>query len=82
MKAVVYTQYGPPEVFKVKEIDKPVPKDNQVLIKVKASSVNVTDYTRFRRQLDGGKTPLSMRLIDTFYTKLLGRFPEVRLPAL
>jgi NADPH:quinone reductase-like Zn-dependent oxidoreductase len=43
MKAVVHTKYGPPEVVKVIEVDKPKPNDNEVLIKVFASTVNRTD---------------------------------------
>lgn len=43
MKAAVYTKYGPPEVVKIMEVDKPVPNDNEVLIKVLAATVNRTD---------------------------------------
>jgi NADPH:quinone reductase-like Zn-dependent oxidoreductase len=43
MKAIVHTKYGPPEVAKLLEVPKPVPKNNEVLIKVYASTVNRTD---------------------------------------
>jgi NADPH:quinone reductase-like Zn-dependent oxidoreductase len=44
MKAAVHTRYGPPEVVQITEVEKPVPKDNEVLIKVRAASVNPYDW--------------------------------------
>ena len=48
MKAIVYTKYGPPDVLKIDEVEKPTPKDKQVLIKVHAASVNAGDYRVMR----------------------------------
>lgn len=44
MKAVVYTKYGSPDVLELKEVDKPVPEDDEVLIRVHAASVNSWDW--------------------------------------
>jgi len=44
MKAAVYTRYGPPDVVQITDVEKPVPKDNEVLIRVRAASVNPLDW--------------------------------------
>jgi NADPH:quinone reductase-like Zn-dependent oxidoreductase len=57
MKAVVYTDYGPPDVLQIRDIKKPVPTDDQVLIKVHAAAVNPYDWHFIRG------TPYVMRLM-------------------
>ena len=48
MKAIVYTKCGPPEVLQLKEVAKPTPRDDEVLIKVQAVSVNRSDWEGLR----------------------------------
>ena len=43
MKAIVYTEYGSPDVLQIEEVEKPAPKDNEVLIRVQATPVNFGD---------------------------------------
>jgi len=57
MKAIVNTKYGSPDVLELKEIEKPTPKENEVLIKVRAASLNALDWHLMR-----GK-PLAVRLM-------------------
>ena len=63
MKAIVYTKYGHPKVLQLKEIEKPVPKDNEVLVKVYAVSINASDWEILR-----GK-PLYTRMYGLFKPK-------------
>lgn len=47
MKAIIWSEYGSPEHLKLREIPKPIPKENEVLVSVKATSVNRTDCAMF-----------------------------------
>jgi len=67
MKAIVYREYGSPDVLKCEEIEKPVPRDDEVLLKVRAASVNPLDW----RLMKGG--PLLMRLFLGLTKPRLGR---------
>jgi NADPH:quinone reductase-like Zn-dependent oxidoreductase len=68
MKAIVYDRYGPPDVLRCQELEKPVPTDDQVLIRVRGSSVNPYDWhfirgtPSFIRLFTGIRAPKSMRL--------------------
>ncbi|MBE9528108.1 MAG: NAD(P)-dependent alcohol dehydrogenase [Proteobacteria bacterium] len=57
MKAVLFTEYGPPEVLRIEEVEKPVPKENEVLVKVHAASINSWDWELLRG------TPFVNRLV-------------------
>ena len=58
MKAIVYREYGGPEVLRYKEVEKPVPKNNEVLIKVHVASVNPLDW----RLMSGKPMPLRLAI--------------------
>ena len=48
MRAVLHTKYGPPDVLQLKEVDKPVPRDHELLLKVRAASINAYDWRHVR----------------------------------
>ncbi len=59
MKAIVYTEYGSPDVLQLKEVEMPSPKDNEILVKVQAASLNAGDWhalrgTPFLQRLESG----------------------------
>ena len=63
MKAIVYEQYGSPDVLRLTEIEIPVPKDDQVLVKVHAASANALDWRRF------AMWPIVARLMEGGFSK-------------
>lgn len=65
MKAIICTKYGPPEVLQIKDVEKPTPKDNEVLIKVIATTVHIGD-TKIRR-LEPGLVPVK----DFFFKPMM-----------
>ncbi len=57
MKAIVYTKYGSPDVLQLREVEKPEPKENEILVRVRATSVNRTDCANLRAK------PFIMRFV-------------------
>src|SRR3970040_1423607 len=57
MTALVHTRYGPPDLLELREVEIPIPKESQVLVKVRAASIKAADYITLR------STPVLIRLM-------------------
>jgi NADPH:quinone reductase-like Zn-dependent oxidoreductase len=68
MKAVVCTKYGPPEVLQLQEVEKPTPREDEVLIRVAAASINALEWHFMRA--------------DPFFIRLMGGFQKPKDPIL
>ncbi len=61
MKAAVYSRYGPPDVVHIAEVEKPVPRDDEALIKIRAASVNPLDWHFVRGTPYVGRVMMGLR---------------------
>ena len=61
MKAIVTTKYGSPDVLQLNEVDKPTIEDGEVLVKVRAASVNAADWHMLRG------TPFPIRFVSGLF---------------
>lgn len=81
MKAIICTRYGPPEVLQIKEIEKPAPKDNEVLVKVYATTTHIGD-TKIRR-LEPGLGPVKDFFFRPMMRIMLGfKGPRNKIPGM
>ena len=63
MKAIVYTEYGPPDVLRLKDVEKPTPKSNEILVKVYATTVSSgVLWTRSGKHPDSRLFTLAVRM--------------------
>ncbi len=67
MKAAIYTNYGPPEVVRIADVEKPVPRDDEVLIKVHAAAVNPLDWRLMKGE------PRVLRIMPRLLKMPIGR---------
>jgi NADPH:quinone reductase-like Zn-dependent oxidoreductase len=61
MKAIIYTEYGSPDVLQFKDVEKPVPEGNEILVKIHAASANPADWHTMRAE------PFLARLVNGFF---------------
>ena len=81
MKAIVYTDYGPPEVLQLKEVEKPVPRDNEILVRVHATPVSFGD-TLVRNLKDVTPEKFHMPFLFWLFAKMYFGFKKPRITIL
>ncbi len=75
MSAIVSAQYGTPRVLKLKDVEKPTPRDNEVLVEVHAASINAADW--HRRTVDNFLVRLAAGMFKPGNTILGGELPPI-----
>ena len=81
MKAIVYTEYGPPDVLQLKEVEKPTPKEDEVLIRVYATSVAYGDILARNFRIVSPRK-FTMPMLFWLYTKMYFGFRKPRITIL
>jgi len=77
MKAIVYTKYGPPDVLQLKDIETPTPKDNEVLVKIHAVSLNAPDLDYLRGRFFARFQGLRKPKFNILGSDISGRIEEI-----
>jgi NADPH:quinone reductase-like Zn-dependent oxidoreductase len=81
MKAIVYTEYGPPDVLQLKEVEKPAPKEDEILIRVYATSVNYGDIVA-RNFKEISPRKFNMPLLFWLFAKIFFGFRKPKITIL
>jgi NADPH:quinone reductase-like Zn-dependent oxidoreductase len=81
MKAIVYAEYGPPDVLQLKEVEKPVPKDNEILVRIHATPISFGD-TLVRNLKAVSPKKFHMPFLFWLFAKMYFGFRKPRIPIL
>jgi NADPH:quinone reductase-like Zn-dependent oxidoreductase len=81
MKAIVFTKYGPPDVLQLKEVEKPVPKDKEILIKIYATPISFGD-TLVRNLKEISPRKFHMPFLFWLFAKIYFGFRKSRITIL